>query len=226
MSESIFRIGLTGGIGSGKSTVAATLLACGAAVVDADAIARQVTLTGGLAINELIHQFGLEVISPDGAMNRDYMRQLVFNDPTVRRRLENIIHPLVNQEANYQLKKAVAADFSCIVFDVPLLVESGCWRQQLDAVWVIDCTESTQIARVMARNNWTQQTVQRVIAEQASRAQRLAAADICIYNQELSLHELVSLVHQVVLQLDLGLEIPAIFSSNKSLRSDINSVPS
>lgn len=203
MGQGIRRIGLTGGIGSGKSTVAAALAACGAVAVDADAIARQVTLAGGAAIGELARQFGPEVISPDGAMSRDRMRQLVFSDPAARQRLEAIIHPLVTQESSRQFNAAVAAGFRCIVFDVPLLVESGRWRQQLDGVLVVDCTEATQIARVMVRNGWNQQTVQSVIAGQASRAQRLAAADMCIYNEGLSLQALASLVRQVATWLGL-----------------------
>lgn len=203
MGQGIQRIGLTGGIGSGKSTVAGVLLACGAAVVDADALARQATLAGGAAIGELARQFGQEMITAEGAMDRDRMRQLAFSDPAARQRLEAIIHPLVSREAIRQFNAAVAAGFRCIVFDVPLLVESGRWRQQLDRVLVVDCTETTQIARVMARNGWNRETVQTIIAGQASRAQRLAAADLCICNEGLALQELVRLVRQVAIRFGL-----------------------
>lgn len=188
------RIGLTGGIGSGKSTVACLLVARGATLVDADAIARQVTAPGGAAINEIARQFGSAAITAEGAMDRDRMRLLAFNDPAVRQQLEAIIHPLVSQESSRQYSQAVQAGSSCIVFDIPLLVESGRWRQQLDRVLVVDCSEATQIARVMARelgrSGWTREVVEKIIDGQASRAQRLGAADICIYNDGLSLEAL------------------------------------
>ena len=184
------RIGLTGGIGSGKSTVAALLVACGAALVDADGIARQVTAPGGAAIHALARQFGDQIITAAGAMDRDRMRQLAFGDPEIRRRLEAIIHPLVTQESTRQSLAAATAGRSCIVFDIPLLVESGRWRGQLDRVLVVDCAEATQISRVMDRNGWTRDMVEKIIAGQASRAQRLAAADMCICNEGLSLQAL------------------------------------
>lgn len=188
------RIGLTGGIGSGKSTVARLLVARGATLVDADAIARQVTAPGGAAINEIARQFGSAALTAEGAMDRDRMRLLAFNDPAVRQQLEAIIHPLVSQESSRQYSQAAQAGSSCIVFDIPLLVESGRWRQQLDRVLVVDCSEATQIARVMARelgrSGWTREVVEKIIAGQANRAQRLGAADICIYNDGLSLEAL------------------------------------
>ena len=203
MSQGIQRIGLTGGIGSGKSTVAQALAGCGAAVVDADAIARQLTLAGGAAIGELARQFGEQAITAEGAMDRDRMRQLVFTDPAAKLRLEAIIHPLVSQESSCQFSAAVAAGWTCVVFDVPLLVESGRWRQQLDRVLVIDCTVATQVARVMARNGWSRETVQTILAGQASRTQRLAAADLCICNEGLTLEELARLVRQLAVGLGL-----------------------
>ena len=126
------RIGLTGGIGSGKSTVARLLVDSGAILVDADAISRQLTAPGGAALQEIARQFGDDVITADGAMDRDRMRQLAFNDPSARQRLEAIIHPLVGQEATRQSAQAVKAakGSACIVFDVPLLVESGRWRNR------------------------------------------------------------------------------------------------
>lgn len=197
MHRTIQRIGLTGGIGSGKSTVASVLVACGAALVDADAIARQVTAAGGAVVNELVRQFGEQIITAEGAMDRDRMRQLAFSDPAIKQQLEAIIHPLVSQESIRQLRAAVAAGRNCIVFDIPLLVESGRWRQQLDRVLVVDCIEATQISRVMDRNGLTREVVEKIIAGQASRAQRLAAADMCICNEGLSLQALERLVHQL-----------------------------
>lgn len=197
MHRTTRRIGLTGGIGSGKSTVARLLVACGAALVDADAIARQVTAAGGAAVKEIASQFGDQVITAEGAMDRDRMRQLAFNDPAARQRLEDIIHPLVRQETMRQSEQAATGGGACIVFDIPLLVESGRWRQQVDHVLVVDCSEATQIARVMARNGWTREAVEKIMAGQASREQRLAAADSCIYNDGLSLEALDLLVRQL-----------------------------
>ncbi len=191
------RIGLTGGIGSGKSTVAGMLADCGAVVIDADAISRQVTAPGGAAMAVIAAQFGAQAITADGAMDRDAMRALVFDDPAARLRLEAIIHPLVSAETARQSALAEHSGSRCIVFDIPLLVESGRWRHQLDSVLVVDCTEETQLARVVARHaGWTPQAVQKVIAGQASRAARCAAADACIYNDGLSLQALRLVVTQ------------------------------
>ncbi len=193
----VLRIGLTGGIGSGKSTVAGMLADCGAVVIDADAISRQVTAPGGAAMAAIAAQFGAQAITADGAMDRDAMRALVFDDPAARLRLEAIIHPLVSAETARQSALAERSGSRCIVFDIPLLVESGRWRHQLDSVWVVDCTEETQVARVVARHaGWTPQAVQKVIAGQASRAARCAAADACIYNDGLSLQALRLVVTQ------------------------------
>ena len=191
------RIGLTGGIGSGKSTVAGLLAMCGACVVDADAISRQLTAVGGAAIAPIAQQFGAQSITPEGAMDRDVMRQRVFDDAAARRQLEAIIHPLVSLEAARQAERAARAGSLCIVFDIPLLVESGRWRQQLDQVLVVDCSEATQISRVTARSGWTPEAVQKVMAGQASRAQRRAAADVCLYNDGLSREALGLLVVQI-----------------------------
>lgn len=190
MHPLVQRIGLTGGIGSGKSTVAGFLADCGAVLIDADAISRQLTAPGGAAIGELASQFGPLAIAADGAMDRARMRQLAFSNPAIKGQLEAIIHPLVSLESARQARAAVAAGRTCIVFDIPLLVESGRWRQQLDRVLVVDCLEETQIARVMARNALPREMVTKIIAGQASRAQRLAAADACICNEGLSLQDL------------------------------------
>ena len=191
------RIGLTGGIGSGKSTVARVLTKCGAAVIDADAISRQLTAPGGLAIPAIASQFGNQFVTAEGAMNREMMRQLAFDDPVSRHRLESIIHPLVRDEVIAQTGRAIEAGRTCLVFDIPLLVESGRWRQEVDRVLVIDCSEATQIDRVTTRNNLTRETVQKIIAGQATRNQRRAAADICIYNDGLSLESLDALLRQL-----------------------------
>ncbi len=189
------RVGLTGGIGSGKSTVAAMLADCGAAVIDSDAISRQVTAPGGAAMDRIAEQFGARFITPEGGLNRDVMRELVFADAGAKKQLEAIVHPLVGEETARQAAQAASA---CIVFDVPLLVESGRWRQRVDQVLVVDCSEATQINRVMARNGWTREAVEQVMAGQASRSQRLAAADVCIYNDaSMSLAALAVMVRQL-----------------------------
>ena len=197
MPAALVRIGLTGGIGSGKSTVARMLLDCGAEVIDADAISRQLTGPGGLAIRTIAAHFGNHFITAEGALNRDLMRQLAFTDAAARKKLENIIHPLVREETLRQTERAGAAGRTCLVFDIPLLVESGRWRQQVDQVLVVDCRETTQVERVMARNSFTREAVQQIMDGQATRARRLAAADICIYNDGLLLEPLSDLVRHV-----------------------------
>ena len=199
----MLRVGVTGGIGSGKSTVAAVLVAAGAALIDADAISRDLTLAGGAAIEPLRKQFGDKVISPDGALSRPAMRELAFNDAAVKAQLEAIIHPLVAQQCDQQAEFALAAGKSCAVFDIPLLVESGRWRTQLDCIVVVDCLESTQISRVVQRSNWSAESVEKVIAAQATRAQRLAAADVVVYNDGLSLEQLLAQVEQLLPRLKL-----------------------
>jgi len=182
-----FRLGLTGGIGSGKSTVAAMLADLGATVIDADAIARAVTAPGGAAIAPIRAHFGDHFISPDGALDRAAMRHLAFADAGAKQQLEAIVHPLVQQETWRQAALEQAAGCPCLVFDIPLLVESNHWRQQVDQVLVVDCTPETQIARVMARSALDRAAVEAIIAAQASRARRLQAADIVILNEGISL---------------------------------------
>ena len=176
-------LGLTGGIGSGKSTVAGLLAACGAAVIDADAISRAATAPGGAALPAIAEAFGPQMIGADGALDRAAMRARVFGDEHARRRLEAIVHPLVAAETDRQARQAEQAGCRLLVFDVPLLVESGAhWRARVDRVLVIDCDRETQIARVMARNGLTRAQVEPILAAQATRAQRLAAADAVLFN--------------------------------------------
>lgn len=187
----LLRIGLTGGIGSGKSTVAQMLVNRGAAVIDADAISRSLTGPLGLAMPDIAREFGPEFTNTDGSLNREHMRLHVFNQPAIKHKLETIIHPLVAQETQRQAQIAVAQGFKTLIFDIPLLVESGNrWRRQVDVVFVVDCSEETQIQRVIARNNLQRETVQKIIQAQASRTQRLAAADWVIYNETPSLEML------------------------------------
>ena len=199
MQALIPRIGLTGGIGSGKSTVAQMLVARGAYLIDADAIARSLTLPGGAAIDAIAQTFGSAYITPEGALDRDRMRQHVFANPNAKQQLEAIIHPLVSLEAQRQAQVGVALGTKALIYDIPLLVESGRWRAQLDAVWVVDCPVETQIQRVMARNQLPRETVQSIIAAQATRAQRLAAADAVIVNKGISLQALQNQINALPL---------------------------
>ena len=198
--QPLFRIGLTGGIGSGKSTVANLLAARGAVVVDADAIARAVTAPHGSAMPTIAKTFGNDFVDADGALNRDRMRALAFSDPDAKKRLEAIVHPLVNQETQRQTEAAIQSGYRCVVFDVPLLVESGRWRQQVDRVLVVDCTRETQIARVMARNGMTREMVERIIDAQLPSGVRLAAADWVIRNDDLTLDVLRAEVNALPLE--------------------------
>lgn len=195
--QAVTRLGLTGGIGSGKSTVAAMLGAAGAAVIDADAISRQSTAPGGMAIEAIRRDFGPDLITSAGALDRDRMRERVFSDPQARKRLEAIVHPLVGLETARQAQEAMEAGHRCIVFDVPLLVESAHWRQRVDQVLVVDCTPEVQIERTLLRSRLTRPAVEQIIAAQASRAMRLKAADLVIFNVGLSLDELAREVQQI-----------------------------
>lgn len=185
-----FKLGLTGGIGSGKSTVAAMLAARGAAIIDADAISRATTATGGAAMAAVQAQFGAEFITPLGALDRERMRERVFHDPQARQQLEAIVHPLVAQETQRQAQAALDAGHRWLVFDVPLLAESSHWRARVDRVLVIDCSPATQERRVVERNAMAPAAVRRIIAAQSSRENRLAIADWVILNDGLSLEEL------------------------------------
>ncbi len=191
------RLGLTGGIGSGKSTVANLLVGLGAGLVDADAISRQLSAAGGLAMSAIAATFGSDFVDASGALERDRMRQLVHTDSSARLRLEAIIHPLVGQETRRQAALLAEQACPCIVFDVPLLVESPHWRRDLDLVLVIDCTAEVQIGRVMARNQLSRSEVEKIIASQASRSLRLSAADSVIFNVGLSLDELAVELQQI-----------------------------
>ena len=195
--SSAWQVGLTGGIGSGKSTVAAMLEACGAAVVDADQISRQLTAANGAALPAIAQAFGPSLIAADGALDRARMRELIFRQPQARQQLEAIIHPLVGQETTRQAQAAMAQGRRMVVYDIPLLVESGRWRRQLDAVIVVDCREQTQIDRVVARNQLSPDAVRDIMAAQASRSQRRACADVVLFNDAIPLPRLQAQVSLV-----------------------------
>ena len=185
------RIGLTGGIGSGKSTVAAMLVAEGATLIDTDAISRALTQPGGAAIPAIEAAFGMSAVDATGALDRARMRELVFSTPAAKARLEAILHPLIGVECERQ---AARAHGTTLLFDVPLLVESGRWRGRVDRVLVVDAAEATQLRRVVARSAWTPEAARAVIAQQATRALRRAVADAVIFNDGLSLAELAAQV--------------------------------
>jgi dephospho-CoA kinase len=188
------RIGLTGGIGSGKSTVATTLVERGAWLVDTDAIARALTAPGGAGIPALAQAFGPEVVSSDGSLDRQRMRALAFADPGAKVRLEAVLHPMIGVEA---ARQAALAAGRAVVFDVPLLAESKHWRARVDRVLVVDCNEATQRARVMARSGWTEAMVQSAIEHQATRSVRRAIADAVIHNEGLALDDLAQQVRDL-----------------------------
>jgi dephospho-CoA kinase len=187
----MWRIGLTGGIGSGKSTVACLLVQQGAELIDCDAIAHELTQAGGGALPALVDAFGSVVLDAQGALDRHQMRQLVFSNAQAKRTLENILHPLIQAQA---LQRAAASSAQVVVFDVPLLVESSRWREHVDQVWVVDCSPETQIQRVMQRPGWTEKAVRAVLAQQATREQRRACADVVVLNDGISLAALAERV--------------------------------
>lgn len=188
-----FSVGLTGGIGSGKTTVADMFAARGAAVIDTDQIAHQLTAPDGAAIPAIRSQFGAAFLAPNGSMNRTAMRAYVFAEPAARSRLEGILHPLIRIETE---RAAQRAKGEYLIFVVPLLVESGTWRERVARVLVVDCPEDLQVRRVMMRSGLSAEQAHAIMAAQASRRQRLDAADDVIMNDGDSL-ELVPQVDQL-----------------------------
>ena len=195
-------IGLTGGIGSGKSVVAQRLADLGATVIDADDIAHRITAPGGSAIPAIEATFGPEYIAADGSLDRAKMRRLVFDNPTALKSLEAITHPLIRSETAHQAVLAHQNGAFYLLFVVPLLIESGTWHSLLDHLIVVDCSPEKQIQRVMQRSKLSQLEVEQIIARQADRADRLAAADTVIVNDG-SLADLlpqVDALHQMIVK--------------------------
>ena len=174
-----FSVGLTGGIGCGKTTVADMFAELGATLVDTDLIAHALTAPNGAAMAAIVAEFGPGFATADGALERARMRELVFADASAKGRLEAILHPRIRDAA---LAQAASASGAYVIYVVPLLVESGAWRERVTRITVIDCPEEVQVARVMARNGLSEQQVRAIMAAQASRAERLAAADDVITN--------------------------------------------
>ncbi len=193
-------VGLTGGIGSGKTTVAHMLAGCGATIIDADAISRSLTEAGGAALIPIKQVFGEEVIGADGALNRGAMREIVFAQPASRTKLEAIIHPLVQMRMSAAIQNAPT---DVVVLDIPLLVESPRWRKQIDLIVVVDCNVETQVSRVMQRNGWAASTIEAIIQSQATRGDRLKAADVVIFNEKSNLSILKNQVNSLGNQLGL-----------------------
>ena len=181
LPASLLTIGLTGGIGCGKSTVADLFARLGASIVDADLIAHAMTVPGGPAMPAIAAEFGPAYLTQEGALDRARMRELVFKEPQARQRLEAILHPRIRAAADAE---ALAASGPYVIFVVPLLIESGRWRERVKRVLAIDCAEATQVARVMARNGLSEEQVRAIMAAQATREERLAAADDVIDNDD------------------------------------------
>ncbi|MEZ5651062.1 MAG: dephospho-CoA kinase [Burkholderiaceae bacterium] len=195
-----FLVGLTGGIGSGKTTVAKRFEALGVSVIDTDAIAHELTGPGGDAMPAIRSAFGAAVIAPDGRLDRAAMRARVFADPAERKRLEAILHPMIGQTTH---ERALAATSPYVILAIPLLVESGRWPERVHRVLVIDCAEQTQVERVIQRSGLTSAQVRDIMSAQATRAQRLAAADDVIDNdgRPEALDALVAALHARYLEL-------------------------
>jgi dephospho-CoA kinase len=192
------RLGLTGGIGSGKSTVGQMLASFGAALIDADQISRELTGPGGAAMPAIQSTFGDAYVDASGALDRARMRQLAFSQPLARSQLEAIVHPMVALHSQQRIQQAIQTGARLIVQDIPLLAESGRWARQLDTVVVVDCAEQTQIERVMLRSSLSADAVRGIIASQASRTARRAVADVVIANDaHCTLEQLQAEVRQV-----------------------------
>ncbi|MFP3565787.1 dephospho-CoA kinase [Paraburkholderia sp. SIMBA_030] len=197
----MFAVGLTGGIGSGKSTVADLFAAHGVPLVDTDLIAHRITAPQGIAMPQIAAEFGNAFVAADGSLDRARMRTLVFGDDGARKRLEGITHPLIRAETEREQREARGP---YVIVVVPLLVESGSWKTRMNRVLTVDCSVETQISRVMRRNAFSREQVLAIIARQATREARLAAADDVIDNDDVPLDALTAQVdaqHRMYLSL-------------------------
>ncbi|MBS0543760.1 MAG: dephospho-CoA kinase [Proteobacteria bacterium] len=190
-----FIVGLTGGIGSGKSAAADRFAALGATVVDTDAIAHVLTAADGRAMAAIRSAFGDTVVAADGSLDRAAMRAAAFADPQVRKRLEGILHPMIRDESQRQCETAPGV---YVILAVPLLIESGTYRERCDRICVVDCPEALQVARVQARNGLGEEQIRAIMAAQASREARRAAADDIVDNGGTldQLHAQVDALHE------------------------------
>lgn len=196
-------IGLTGGVGSGKSAAADRFAALGAAIVDTDVIAHELTRPGGGAMAAIREAFGDDIIAPSGALDRAAMRKLVFAEPQAKHRLEAIIHPMIRAESDRRIHDAAAAGTPYVILVVPLLIESGSYRQRVHRVAVVDCEEETQVRRVVQRSGLTPEEARAIMANQIARAERLKAADDILNNEGdlAALHAQVDELHRKYLEM-------------------------
>ena len=209
-----FVIGLTGGIGSGKTTVANLFAQLGAVIVDTDEIAHELTGPQGAAMTEIERAFGRSVLQADGSLDRSAMRQLCFSDPLARRRLESIMHPMIRKESAARCRRADSATYILLV--VPLLIESGAYRKHVNRILIVDCDESVQVGRVMERSGLSADEVRAIMATQASRAERLAAADDVVINTEgpQELQAQVQTLHQRYAELARSMQTAKILNAD------------
>ncbi len=196
-------VGVTGGIGCGKSTVADLLAERGAAVVDTDAIAHRLTGANGAAMPAIAAAFGTSVVCADGSLDRAAMRRLVFSDASARTCLEAILHPMIRRESEAYCAAAASANAPYVLLVVPLLLETGAYRERVARILVVDCSEEVQVSRVTARSGLAADEVRAIMATQASRAARLAAADDVVLNDDglASLREQLDALHARYLKL-------------------------
>jgi len=197
------RLGVTGGIGSGKSTVCSLLAQGGAVVIDADAISRACTAPQGPAVAAIVQAFGPSVLSAPGVLDRDVLRERVFSDAQAKAQLQDILHPLIGAEIARQSALAQAHKVAYIVLDLPLLTESQRWRPMLDRVLVVDCSEETQIARVGQRSGLAPAAVRKIMAAQSSRAYRRQCADFLIFNEMVTIEALKVQLCQMLPDLEI-----------------------
>jgi dephospho-CoA kinase len=207
LNPAYFSVGLTGGVGSGKSTVAAMLQQQGAGIVDADTLAHELTRAGGDAIGALRERFGNEVIAADGSLDRAWMRARVFGDRATRSSLEGLLHPMIRSLAQERGSALAASGRPYVVFVIPLLVESGDWRGRVNRILLVDCSEAIQIRRASARPGLDEPAARNIIAAQASRVERLAVADDVLFNEAplADLEPRVQRLHEAYLKLAEGI---------------------
>ncbi len=186
----MIHIGLTGGIGSGKSTVARMWQDLGATLLDADQVSRSLTAPKGAAMAAIRTHFGPDMITPEGALDRNKMRELVFSDPSKKSLLEHLLHPMIAQTSERQIQAAKDQGVQVLIHDIPLLVESKKWLGLVDKVLVVDCSPETQIQRVKARSALSTEQIENIMRAQASRQERLQVADWVIENEHQSLEDL------------------------------------
>lgn len=204
MHQAPYVVGVTGGIGSGKTTVAKAFAAWGVPVVDTDLIAHQLTQAQGAAMPALIAAFGPAIADEGGALDRAAMRKLAFNDAAAKQTLEGILHPLIREQSDREVALHGQQGAAYVLLVVPLLVESGSYARRCDRVLVVDCSEDVQLARVMARSRLKREEVQAIMDKQATRAARLAAADDVINNTALSMQDMqqqVKMLHDCYLKM-------------------------